>query len=231
MRVEPTGIVDLLTTTVPGPSTGAISADDGLDRTRGRRPRRRPAASARTGTRPRRVRSRRSAAPTTKARAAREREPLGDQLGEPVLADRHLALLARRRVRRRCRRRSRRARGGPGTDRGGEADVPGPDDGNVTHLPAPSRLRRRAAGPRSLLGGIPASPTLAHASQSFTRRGVRVAPRAQAGQAGEAQTPRLSTTLIGGRATGRSRSAASSGATPLGSTPRHAARSRSARGG
>ncbi len=70
--VEPTGTVDLLTTTAPGCSTGAIWAGGLLDVATGRRCRRRPAVSARTGTRCRRR------VPQFRRRA---RTPGGPQLG------------------------------------------------------------------------------------------------------------------------------------------------------
>ena len=77
-RVEPTGIVDLLTTTVPGAQHRRDLAGDVLDVRRGRPRRRRPAASARTGTRTRPSRAA-LAAPTTNAQPP-AREALGDQL-------------------------------------------------------------------------------------------------------------------------------------------------------
>ena len=87
--VEPTGTVDLLTTTEPGRSTGAISRSGVLDeREVGRAVvalGRRHAEEHELGPEPRSPRPRRT--------EAAGGQPLGDELGEALLEDGHLALL------------------------------------------------------------------------------------------------------------------------------------------
>ena len=233
-RVEPTGTVDLLTTTAPcsrwrpdllrpRPRGSERSADPsspwGWAR-RGRRTRHPPP--------PRWRRPRTAAGPS--------RLPLAHQLVETVLHDGHLA------PRQhgapwpgRSRRRSPGGRGGPGR-RGRQADVPGADDGDVVRAPwarprgAPwsNWVHRAASSPPAPAPtghapsdpGSPArAPSDALACDAVSRDRRTVTSRASASASRERGSPTagaaLSSTELAGRGAGRG---GSSSAVAMGST-------------
>ena len=141
-RVEPTGIVDLLITTVPGRSTGAISRATVLDEREVGRAVVAPAASGRRGTRtrrcsPRSARRRRTSAGGTRGPRRRSAGSPSSRIGispldsaaDPFRVD----VGARHPV----------AEVGQ-AGRRGQPDVAGADDRNITHGSDPLSRRPRA---------------------------------------------------------------------------------------
>ena len=90
MRVEPTGIVDLLITTVPGRSTGAISRATVSTNERSAEPSSPWGVGTHRNTNAAMLAA--FGAPSTN-RSRRDAEALGEQLGQAVLEDRDLALV------------------------------------------------------------------------------------------------------------------------------------------